>query len=104
MDQFHNELEMDIEFYSILLMGYLKFKKKAKSSPELNAENMDDKEIQKITDISNKDLTKETKPGADQSDGSDTSDSPAKRTEKRTASQVVMVNECRYFQLFMCDN
>ena len=52
MDQFHNELELDIEFYSILLMGYLKFKKKVKSRPELKPENRDSNGTGKITDTS----------------------------------------------------
>ena len=95
MDQFHNELEQDIEFYNILLIGYLKFKDKVKSSSEEKSEDTDDKEIQKTAHTPSGDETQETKTEADQSDGNGSIDNPAERIEQKTASQVFMINECR---------
>ena len=93
MDQFHNELELDIEFYSILLMGYLKFKKKIKSSGDQKPENVEGKETETISDIiPSKNETNETNSEGNQSDGN----SPTESREQGTTSQVIMVNECRY--------
>ena len=95
MDQFHNELEQDIEFYNILLMGYLKFKDKVKSSSEEMFEDTDDKDTEKIAHIPSRDETQEKKTEADQFHGNGFSDNPAESTEQKTTSQVVTVDECR---------
>ena len=83
-----------MEFYNILLMGYLKFKDKVKSLSEEKSEDADEKETGKIH-IPSRDETQETKTEADQSEGNSSSDNPAERIEQKTASEVFMINECR---------
>ena len=76
-------------------MGYLKFKDKVKSSSEENSEDTDEKDAEKIAHIPTQDETQEKKTEADQFDGNGSCDNPAERIEKKTASQVIMINECR---------